>query len=362
MQIKICLYGPTGSGKTTVAQHLVLKFGAKLIKIAEPLYTMQNSFYEMLGTQVSGQDGELLQFMAYKIEKEFPHWLARQFLQKVHSSDGSLVVNDDCRFNSYLELKADDFVFVRVYSAPMVVEERLRKDHTSIDPNHLVEQGFEKFEPDYTIDNNGPLEKTFSQIDSIMETLIHSSNGWLTGNKIWDEVRAYRIHIQPFDPDCLNPNSYNYHLASSLKRLTSKIIDCKKPDEFETIQLPEEGYVLEPNECYLGTTQEVFGSNFYASLVTGRSSVGRKFVTNHITAGLIDQGFFGNITLEIVAQKPTRVYPGMKFGQIFWFTTFGRPLLYKGKYQSQVAPTGSELHKDFTDIDQFMPVLDESGR
>ena len=45
---------------------------------------------------------------------------------------------------------------------------------------------------------------------------------------------------------------------------------------------------------------EVFGSDVYASLVTGRSSVGRKFVTNHITAGLIDQGFVGTITLEIV--------------------------------------------------------------
>ena len=84
----------------------------------------------------------------------------------------------------------------------------------------------------------------------------------------------------------------------------------------------------------------------YASLVTGRSSVGRKFVTNHITAGLIDQGFIGNITLEIVVFKRTRVYPGMKFGQIFWFTTAGAPYLYDGKYQGQSGPTLSRLRVD----------------
>lgn len=92
--------------------------------------------------------------------------------------------------------------------------------------------------------------------------------------------------------------------------------------------ISEEGYVLQPSACYIGVTQEVLGSNVYVSLVTGRSSVGRKFLTNYITAVLIDQGFFGNITLEIMAYKPTRVYPRLEFGQIFWFTTFGQPYLY----------------------------------
>ena len=88
-------------------------------------------------------------------------------------------------------------------------------------------------------------------------------------------------------------------------------------------------------------------SDHYASLVTGRSSTGRKFITNHITAGLIDQGFFGRITLEIVVFKKTIVYPHIPFGQIFWFEVSGEPLLYKGKYQGQAQPTLSKMLQDF---------------
>jgi dCTP deaminase len=127
------------------------------------------------------------------------------------------------------------------------------------------------------------------------------------------------------------------------------VIDLRKPDEFEAITMDEEGYELQPFELYLGSTVERFGSDYFAALITGRSSIGRKFVTNHVTAGLIDQGFFGNITLEIVVHKPTRIYPNMKFGQIFWFSTMGPPQLYNGRYQSQAGPTGSKLHEDDSD-------------
>jgi dCTP deaminase len=170
--------------------------------------------------------------------------------------------------------------------------------------------------------------------------------GWLTGYKILEEVEQKNIFIEPFYLECLNSNSYNYHLAKEIKRITSDVIDCKCEDEYEIIEIPESGLILQPNECYLGSTEEVFGSNVYASLITGRSSIGRKFITNHVTAGLIDQGFLGNITLEITVQKKTRIYPGIKFGQIFWFSTVGKPFLYKGKYQGQIGSTCSKLHHD----------------
>lgn len=172
-------------------------------------------------------------------------------------------------------------------------------------------------------------------------------SGWLTGKKIHQEVAEGRICVDPYSSDRLNPNSYNYRLSPQLKILVSEVIDCKGEDEYRDIIIPDGGYILYPGECYLGATMEVFGSDYYASLVTGRSSIGRKFVTNHITAGLIDQGFFGQVTLEIVVHKPTRVYPEMKFGQIFWFTTSGTPLLYDGKYQSQMGPTPSRLRADY---------------
>lgn len=169
---------------------------------------------------------------------------------------------------------------------------------------------------------------------------------WLTGNEIEKEVKNGNIFISDFNPKFLNSNSYNYRLDKILYRLTDEIIDLKNKENVEKLIIPEEGLILLPNEAYLGSTIEIFSSNIYASLVTGRSSIGRKFVTNHITAGLIDQGFKGQITLEITCQKPTRVYPGILFGQIFWFATKGDPRLYVGKYQNQQGPTISKLHKD----------------
>jgi dCTP deaminase len=166
---------------------------------------------------------------------------------------------------------------------------------------------------------------------------------WLTGNKIKEEVENGNITIKGFDESKINSNSYNYSLGNKLLKITNDIIDLRKPDQVEEIIIPEDGYLLEPGECYLGSTIETFGSNVYASLVTGRSSIGRKFVTNHITAGLIDQGFFGEVTLEISCIKPTRIYANIEFGQIFWFETSGGPLLYKGSYQDQSGPKISKL-------------------
>jgi dCTP deaminase len=171
-----------------------------------------------------------------------------------------------------------------------------------------------------------------------------TSSGWLSGGEITEQVRAGRIKIAPFSEEQVNPNSYNYRLHPTIRRLTNDVIDMRRPDEFEDLEVPDEGLLLYPGECYLGCTTEMFGSNHYASLVTGRSSVGRKFVTNHITAGLIDQGFHGRITLEITVQRPTRVYPGIVFGQIFWFTSVGQAVLYNGKYAGQADPIGSRIY------------------
>lgn len=172
------------------------------------------------------------------------------------------------------------------------------------------------------------------------------SGGWLTGPEIIEQVKKKNIVIEPFEQAMVNPNSYNYHLGNTLLRLKDEILDIKKEDDFEAIKLTGAGYTLLPGECYLGTTVERFGSNKFASLITGRSSVGRKFLTNHVTAGLIDQGFFGQITLEITVIKPTRVYPGIIFGQIFWFTVSGLPCLYSGKYQNQDKPTLSQMYRE----------------
>ena len=173
------------------------------------------------------------------------------------------------------------------------------------------------------------------------------SFGWLTGNEIVKQVRANRITIEPFSERLVNPNSYNYRLSPRIRRLKNIVVDLKEQDEFEDFEISSAGLLLSPGECYLGATLEIFGSDHFASLITGRSSLGRKFITNHITAGLIDQGFRGQITLEITVQRPTRIYSGAIFGQIFWFTVVGAARLYNGKYIDQRSPTASKAHLEW---------------
>jgi dCTP deaminase len=173
-----------------------------------------------------------------------------------------------------------------------------------------------------------------------------SLGGWLTGEAIISQRKRGCIHISDYSEDRVNANSYNYRLSGQIRRHIGDLIDCRSEDVFEDISIGSDGYILEPGECYLGATVEEFGSNVFAALITGRSSLGRKLVTNHICAGLIDQGFFGRITLEIVVSKRTRVYDGMLFGQIFWFSTVGAARLYDGKYQGQGPPTSSRMHLD----------------
>lgn len=181
--------------------------------------------------------------------------------------------------------------------------------------------------------------------------------GWLTGKEIKRQVENGRIKIDPFDHRLCNPNSYDYRLGKILRilKLNSVFggipcIDPRLPMNYEEVEIPESGYLLLTENAYLGSTVQKFGSNHYASLVTGKSSVGRLFIKNHACAGLIDQGFSNHITLEITAKLPTLVFPGMRFGQIFWFESIGECELYSGRYNAGdniAEPSG--IRSDFND-------------
>lgn len=93
----------------------------------------------------------------------------------------------------------------------------MRKDHIVVNKNHPVEAGFELFNSDYIVDNSGTFEDTCCQINDIIMDILSGQSGWLTGTKIKDELKNGRIIIEPFIDNNLNPNSYNYHLSSTLK-------------------------------------------------------------------------------------------------------------------------------------------------
>jgi dCTP deaminase len=177
---------------------------------------------------------------------------------------------------------------------------------------------------------------------------------WLTGLELHKQFLSGRIKIDPYSEDQCNPNSYDYRLGDKLKKLkfNSKFdgepcIDPRIPMEYEEFQIPKEGYLLTTPNAYLGFTKEKFGSDHFASLVTGKSSIGRLFIKNHACAGLIDQGFYGHITLEITAKLNTLIFPNMRFGQIFWFDSQGDCQLYKGRYSTENAAIPSQIFQDW---------------
>src|SRR5690349_18996298 len=108
----------------------------------------------------------------------------------------------------------------------------------------------------------------------------------LTGPAIHEAVTNGTITIDPFEPRLLNPNSYNYHLGSQLEELTSQPADPTEPAVTRTINLTDDGFVLQPGTVYLGTTAETIGSSRFVTSLIGRSSMGRLGCFLQISADL----------------------------------------------------------------------------
>lgn len=170
----------------------------------------------------------------------------------------------------------------------------------------------------------------------------------LTGKEIQKQVYKNRITISPFNINNINPNSYNVEIGDYLKVYEDEVIDCKKELKTRIIHIGDEGVLLEPNKVYLGFTKETIGSEFYVPTITGRSSTGRLGLFVQITADLVDIGFMGNLTFQLHAVQPLRIYKGMKLGQICFWKPKGKIKLYNGKYQNSKGPQESKVWKDFT--------------
>src|SRR6185436_7411001 len=154
-----------------------------------------------------------------------------------------------------------------------------------------------------------------------------------------------RILIAPFAESQVNPNSYNVCLGDTLLTYTCDVIDPYQANPTSRINI-DGGYVLQPDQLYLGHTIEQVGSDIYVPLLFGRSSVGRLGLFVEITAPIGDIGFKGQWTLMLSPVRPLRVYPGMKIGQIMFFVSLGKIDLYHGKYQHSDGPQASRYYQD----------------
>ncbi|MFJ7626095.1 dCTP deaminase domain-containing protein [Streptomyces sp. NPDC097595] len=169
----------------------------------------------------------------------------------------------------------------------------------------------------------------------------------LTGPEIERERTNGRITIEPFAPEQVNPNSYNFRLGTTLRTYASMPLDARRANDFEEIEIPAEGYVLEPGRLYLAHTVEVLGSEHYAPTFAARSSVARLGLFINLSASLGDIGYTGQWTLQLYTMNRVRVYPGINIGQMMWWRPQGEIVLYDGKYQGSAGPRSSDIHIDF---------------
>src|SRR3989344_377262 len=165
----------------------------------------------------------------------------------------------------------------------------------------------------------------------------------LTGSEIKKQVGLGKIHIFPFIEENLNPNSYNFRLGKTLKVYKNQVLDAAVPNDYEEIEIPEEGFILEPNKLYIGHTIEEMGSDFFVPTMQARSSVGRLGLYIYLNSGLGDIGFKCQWTLELHAIHPLRIYSGMKVGQMLFWKPRGKIILYNGKYKDSKGPEASQI-------------------
>jgi dCTP deaminase len=185
----------------------------------------------------------------------------------------------------------------------------------------------------------------------------------LSDRTIREELAAGRIVIDPLDESLIQPSSVDVRLDRFFRVFlnhTMGVIDVKENLE-ELTQLveiteAESAFILHPGEFVLGATAErVALPNDLVARIEGKSSLGRLGLLIHSTAGFVDSGFNGHITLELsnVANLPITLYPGMKIGQISFhrMTTpadvpYGSDAL-GSKYQGQRGPTPSRYWENF---------------
>jgi dCTP deaminase len=184
----------------------------------------------------------------------------------------------------------------------------------------------------------------------------------LSDRDIKAEVEANRVVLDPWDPAMIQPSSVDVRLDRYFRLFDNHkypYIDPSEdqPDLTRLVEVePDEAFVLHPGEFVLGSIYEtVTLPDDIAARVEGKSSLGRLGLLTHATAGFVDPGFSGHVTLELsnVATLPIKLWPGMKVGQLCFFrlsspveNPYGSSA-YGSHYQGQRGPTASRSFKNF---------------
>jgi dCTP deaminase len=184
----------------------------------------------------------------------------------------------------------------------------------------------------------------------------------LSDRTLREQLAAGRIVIEPFDDALVQPSSIDVRVSNLFRVFrnhTAGVIDVKQDltGLTELVEIAEDGvFMLHPGEFVLGSTLErIAVPDDLVGRVEGKSSLGRLGLLIHSTAGFIDSGFDGHITLELanVASLPITLYPRMKIGQVSFMqmtTAADKPYgsgATGSKYQGQRGPTPSRYFENF---------------
>ncbi|MED7927860.1 dCTP deaminase [Nonomuraea wenchangensis] len=184
----------------------------------------------------------------------------------------------------------------------------------------------------------------------------------LSDRDILAEIDSGRLVLEPFDQEMIQPSSIDVRLDRFFRvfenhRYPHIDPSVEQPDLTRMVEPDgEEPFILHPGEFVLASTYEVITlPDDLASRLEGKSSLGRLGLLTHSTAGFIDPGFSGHVTLELsnVATLPIKLWPGMKIGQLCVFRLsspaehpYGSAK-YGSRYQGQRGPTPSRSYRNF---------------
>jgi dCTP deaminase len=180
-------------------------------------------------------------------------------------------------------------------------------------------------------------------------------------------IEAGQIGLEPLDMSLLQPSSFDVRIDRFFRLFDNHkyafIDPAEQQDDLTRFVevAPDEPFILHPGEFVLGSTYEfVKLPDNVAARLEGKSSLGRLGLVTHSTAGFVDPGFNGHVTLELsnMATLPIKLWPGMKIGQLCFFqlsspseTPYGSEK-YLNRYQGQRGPTASRSYMSFyrTDV------------
>jgi dCTP deaminase len=184
----------------------------------------------------------------------------------------------------------------------------------------------------------------------------------LSDRDIRSEIKSGRVAVEPFDEAMIQPSSVDVRLDKFFRVFENHKYSVIDPSieqaelTREVIAEEDEAFILHPGEFVLASTYEIITlPDDIAGRLEGKSSLGRLGLLTHSTAGFIDPGFSGHITLELsnVANLPVKLYPGMKIGQLCLIKLsspaehpYGSAV-YASRYQGQRGPTASRSFMNF---------------